>query len=188
MSDVVKYIDMRIAECAELGHDHMALTLKAVQALRAELTEARRQLKEASEQEPVAMVVHHNPPFGAVYKVEWYTKYRDLPDGTKLYAAPVPQTAVPEAVAKDARLGNRLHVWDYENPEDGSWDNIEEYLHDTTPNVGEVVRLNLAMPLTDVVVEMLEVGDCGEPIRWEVRDVKTGTILSATDTEGRKDE
>ena len=93
------------------------------------------------------------------------------------------QPAVPDDVAKDARLGSLLYVWDYENPEDGQWDNIEEYLHDTTPNVGEVVRLNLALPLVDVVVEMLEVGKCGEPIRWEVRDVKTGAVLSTT--EGR---
>lgn len=107
-----------------------------------------------------------------------HTAYELGAKGTK-HNAP----AVPEAVARDARLGNRLYVWDYENPEDGSWDNIEEYLHDTTPNVGDVVRLNLALPLVDVVVEMLEVGKCGEPIRWEVRDVKTGAILSATDSE-----
>jgi len=88
---------------------------------------------------------------------------------------------VPPAEAKaadDVRLGNRLYVWDYDNPEDGSWDNIEEYLHDTTPNAGETVRLNLALPLQDVEVEMLEVGKSGEPIRWVVRDAKTGTMLA----------
>ena len=87
------------------------------------------------------------------------------------------------AAVPDARLGNLIHVWDYENPEDGHWDNIEEYLSDTTPNVGEVVRLNVAMPLQDVEVEMLEVGKYGEPIRWEVRDVKTGALLAAAQKE-----
>lgn len=90
-----------------------------------------------------------------------------------------PVSPAEAKVANDVRLGNRLYVWDYENPEDGLWDNIEEYLHDTTPGVGDVVRLNLAMPLQDVEVEMLEVGRFGEPIRWQVRDVKTGAMLAA---------
>lgn len=103
-----------------------------------------------------------------------------------LYAGSAPVPAAQAKVADDVRLGNRLYVWDYENPEDGSWDNIEEYLHDTTPGVGDVVRLNLAMPLQDVEVEMLEVGRSGEPIRWQVRDVKTGDMLAAKAKGGGK--
>lgn len=66
--------------------------------IRARVAELEARIAEAEKQEPVAMVVHHNPPFGAVYKVEWYTKYRDLPDGTKLYAGSAP---VPAAQAVD---------------------------------------------------------------------------------------
>ena len=101
-------IDRIVMDCVRAlranGENERADKLgEAFVAERAERDEARRLLDEARKQEPVAMVVHHNPPFGAVYKVEWYTKYRDLPNGTKLYAAPVPaQPAVPDDVAKDA--------------------------------------------------------------------------------------
>lgn len=71
---------------------------REINRLRARVAELEAHIAETEKQEPVGMVVHHNPPFGVVYKVEWYTKYRDLPNCTKLYTHPLhaPVAAVPD--------------------------------------------------------------------------------------------
>ena len=72
-------------------------------ALRAELTEARRQLKEASEQEPVAWSVRDRTGRFVTEQKKRADEYERLGRTiVQLYAAPVPQPAVPEAVASDA--------------------------------------------------------------------------------------
>ena len=91
----LREIDDLLAECQRHDMTGVRVSYAQLRALRDAVSELDALRKQEPEQEPVAMVVHHNPPFGVVYKVEWYTKYRDLPDGTKLYTSPVtPATSV----------------------------------------------------------------------------------------------
>ena len=85
------------------------LNNREIESLRAELTEARLQLKDASEQEPVGCmspeqfsILTGDPVDNGVHVRIWqvYNPPSRAKSGVKLYAAPVTQPAVPEAVRK----------------------------------------------------------------------------------------